>query len=67
MFLCLSVLRLEDINHAGMEKVYYYSRITKHCIEKTVYDIGYQEIFPGVSSPDNIWNMSDDKRYEEES
>ena len=27
----------------------------------------YQRVFPDISSPDNIWNMSDDKSDEEES
>ena len=41
-FTCLTVLRLADSNLAGMDKFYYYSRMTKHCIEKTIYDIDYQ-------------------------
>ena len=31
---CLRVLRLADSSLAGMEKVYYYSRMKKLCIEK---------------------------------
>ena len=34
IFPCIRVLRLEDINLAGMDRVYYYSRMTKQCIEK---------------------------------
>ena len=33
---CLRVLRLADSNLSGMEKVYYYSRMTKQCIEKKI-------------------------------
>ena len=50
-----------------MEKVNYYSRITKRCIEKTKSDLDYQRVFPDIYSPANIWNMSDDESYEEES
>ena len=41
--------------------------MTKQCIEKTGPDIDYQRVFPDISSPSNIWNMSDDKIDEEES
>ena len=34
IFPCLRVLCLEDSNLAGMDKVYYYSRMTKQCAEK---------------------------------
>ena len=50
-----------------MEKFYYCSRITKRCIEKKKSDLDYQRVFPDISSPANIWNISDDKIYEEES
>ena len=46
---CLIVLRLADINLAGMDKVYYYSRMTKQCIEKTKLDLDYQKTFPEIS------------------
>ena len=36
-------------------------------IQKTIYDIDYQRLFPDISSPANIWNESDDKSDEEES
>ena len=31
---CLRVLRLADSNLAGMDKVYYYAKMAKQCIEK---------------------------------
>ena len=37
------------------------------CIEKTKSDLDYQRVFPEISSPANICNMSDDKSDEEES
>ena len=58
---------MADSNHAIMDKFYYYSIITKQCIDKTIYDIGYQKLFPDISSPTNIWNMSDDESDEEDS
>ena len=58
-FPCLRVLRLADSNLAVMGKVYYYSRMTNQCIEKTRSDLDYQRVFPNISSPANIWNMSD--------
>ena len=36
IFPCLRVLRLADSNLSGMDKVYYYSRMTKQCIEKKI-------------------------------
>ena len=48
-----------------MDRVYYYSRITKQCIEKKKSDIDYQRVFPKVSSLANIWNTSDDGSDEE--
>ena len=50
-----------------MEKVYYYSRITKQCIEKKKSDLDCQRFFPDISSPANIRNMSNDKSDEEKS
>ena len=41
--------------------------MTKQRIEKKIPDIDYQELFPDISSPANIWNMSDDESDEEES
>ena len=34
---------------------------------RKISDIDYQRLFPGILSPANIWNESDDKSYEEES
>ena len=48
IFTYLRVLYLVDINNVGMEKVYYESRLTKKIIEKTIYDIDYQELFPDI-------------------
>ena len=60
----LRVLRLADSNLAGMDKVYYYSIMTKQCIEKTKLDLDYQRVFPEVSSCANIWITSDDESGE---
>ena len=66
-FPCLRVLRLADSNLAGMRNFYYYSRMTKQCIEKTKSDIYYHRVFLDILLPANIWKMSDDKIDEEES
>ena len=50
-----------------MGKVYYYSRMTKQCIYKTISYIYYQKLFSDINSTSNIWNMSDDESDEEES
>ena len=50
-----------------MENFYYYLKITKQFIEKTRSDLDYQRVFPDISSPASIWNMSDDESDEEES
>ena len=49
-----------------MEMFYYYSRMTKQCIEKKISDIDYQKLFLDILSPTNIWNESDDESDEEE-
>ena len=54
IFPCLRVLRLADSNLAGMDKVYYYSIMTKQCIEKTKSDLDYQRVFPHIFPPANI-------------
>ena len=41
--------------------------MTKQCIEKKKSDIYYQEPFPDILSPANIWNILDDESNEEES
>ena len=66
LFPRLRVLRLADSNISGMDKVYYYSIMTKQCTKKTKSDLDYQRVFPEVSSLSNIWNTSDDKNDEEE-
>ena len=63
---CLRVLRLADSNLAGIDKVYYYSRMKKQCIEKTKSDVDYQRVFPEISSYANIWNTSDDESDDDE-
>ena len=50
-----------------MEKSYYDSRMTNQCIQKTIYNIDYQKIFPYIFSQSNIWNKSDYERDKEES
>ena len=67
LFPCLRVLCLEDSNLSGTDNVYYYSRTTKQCIEKIIYDIDYQRLLPDISSQSNIWNDSDNKIDEEDS
>ena len=57
---------LADSNLAGMNKFYYYLRMTKQCIDKTISDLDYQIFFPVILSPANIWNDSDDEIDEEE-
>ena len=66
LFPCLRIICLADSNHAGMEKVYYYLRMTNQFIEKRISYIDYQKLFPDISSPANIWNMYDDESNEEE-
>ena len=58
---------MADSNLEGMDIVYNYSRMTKHCIEKKKSNIDYQISFSDILSPASICNMSDDKRDEEES
>ena len=48
LFPCLRALCLEDVNLAVMEKVYYYSIMTKQCIEKTKSYPDYQGLFPDI-------------------
>ena len=66
-FFCIRVFRLADSNLSVMENFYYYSRMTKQCIEKYIFDIYYQRLFPDISSPANIWDESNDESDEEES
>ena len=48
LFPWLRVLRLADSNLSGMEKVYYYSRMTKQYIEKKKLDLDSQRVFSEV-------------------
>ena len=41
--------------------------MNKQFIEIIISNIYYQKVFPDISSPDNIWNKSDDKCDKEES
>ena len=41
--------------------------MTKQCIEKKRSDIDYQKLFSDISSPDNLWNESDEESEKEES
>ena len=65
IILCQRVIHLSDSRNSGMGKVYYYSRMNNHCIKKTIYNIDYNKLFTFISSPANIWNMSDDESDEE--
>ena len=47
---CLRVLRLADINKSGMDKLFYYTRITKTSIIKSSSDIDNKELFLVSSS-----------------
>ena len=38
--------------------------MTKQCIQETISDIDYQELFPDISPPSNIWNIYDYKSDE---
>ena len=49
-----------------MDKVYYYPRTKRQCLEKK-YDIGYQKLSTEINSTSDKWNMSDDESDEEES
>ena len=48
-FPCLQVLHLADSNKSGMEKVFYYYRMTQIFIIKSSSDLDNKELFP-VSS-----------------
>ena len=57
---CLRTLRLADSNKAGMDKVFYYSRMTKISIIKSSTDIDNKELFPiSGSSSQKVWKSSD--------
>ena len=46
LFPCLRILRLADSSKAGMDKVFYYSRMTKISIIKSSNDLDNKELFP---------------------
>ena len=67
IFPCLWVIRLVDINKSGMEKVFYYSRMTNISIIKSSSDIDNKELFPvSGSSSQKVWISSDSDTEEEE-
>ena len=57
---------MEDSNHAGMAKSYYYLIIIKQFIEETISYISYKKLFLDINSTANIWNIYDDESVEEE-
>ena len=63
---CLWVLRLADINKSGMEKVFYYSRMTKISIIKSSSDLDNEELLPVSSSSSLKVCSSSDSDNEEE-
>ena len=46
LFPCLRTFRLADSNKAGMDKVFYYSRMTKISIVKSSNDLDNKALFP---------------------
>ena len=50
-----------------MDKVYYYSIMTKKCVEEKISDIDYKKLFPDVNSTANIWNMPEYESDKEDS
>ena len=66
-FPCLRVLFLEDINKAGMDKVFYYSRMTKISIINSSSNLDNKELFPlSGSSSQKVWISSYSYTEEEE-
>ena len=65
-FLSLESFVWKIVIFAEIDKVNYFSRMTKQCTEKTESDLDYQRFFPELSSLANIRNTSDDKSDEEE-
>ena len=67
IFPCLRTLRLADSNKAGMDKVFYYSRMTKIYIIKSSNDLDNKELFLIYnSSSQTIWKSSDSDTEDEE-
>ena len=62
----LWVLHILDSNKAGMDKVFYYSILTKIPIIKSSSDIDNKELFPvSVSSSQKLWISSDSNNEED--
>ena len=56
LFPFLRTLRLSDSNKSGMDKVFYYYRMTKISIIKSSTDIDNKELFPvSSSSSQKVW------------
>ena len=67
IFPCICTLRLADKNKAGMDKVFYYPRMTKISIMKSSTDLDNKELFPvSVSSSQKVWISSDSDTEDEE-
>ena len=67
IFPCICTLRLAYSNKAGMDKLFYYSIMTKISIIKSSTDIDNKELFPvSSSSSQNLWISSDSDTEEEE-
>ena len=59
IFPCLRTICLVDSNKAGMDKVFYYSRMKKISIIKSSTDIDNKELFPvSSSSSHKVWISS---------
>ena len=67
LFPCLRTLRLADRKKSGMDKVFYYSRMTKISIIKSSNDIDNKELFTiSSSSSQKVWRSSDSDTEDEE-
>ena len=69
LFPCLRVLRLADSKKSGMDKVFYYTKMTKISIIKSSSDLDIKELSPvSGSSSQKLWisSYSDTEEEEEE-
>ena len=67
LFPCIQVFRLTKSNKLGMDKVFYYSRMTNISIINSSYDIDNKELFPVSSSSYlKVCSSSDSDTEEEE-
>ena len=67
LFPCLCTLRIADSNKAGMDKVFYFSRMTKISIIKSSTDLDNKELFSISNySSQNVWKSSDSDTEDEE-